>query len=69
MVEVDDNNDGVNNMDADEEFWGSKVPGEDDEPDMGMGAYGHEEEEEELVPVKPKRHGGLFGADVDAVKF
>jgi len=38
------------------------VPGENDEPDMDYG------EEEELVPIKSK-HGGLFGADVDAVKF
>ena len=42
-----------------------KVPGEDDEPDMA--AYGSEEEE--LVPIKPKVHGGLFGADFNAVKF
>ncbi len=39
------------------------VPGEDDEPDMDYG-----NEEEELVPIKPK-HGGLFGADLSSVKF
>lgn len=42
-----------------------KVPGEDDEPDMGN--YG-DEQEEELVPIKPK-HGGLFGADLSSVKY
>ncbi len=42
------------------------VPGEDDEPDMD---YGNEEEEEELVPIKPKAHGGLFGADLSSVKY
>jgi len=41
-----------------------KIPGEDDEPDMGD--YG--EEEEELVPIEPK-HGGLFGADLSNVKY
>ena len=63
MVEVEDNN----NMD-DEEFYGAgKVPGEDDEPDLDP--YGDEEEEEVLVPVKARKHGGLFGADLSSVKF
>ena len=51
MVEVDEDD--------------GRVPGEDDEPDMG---YGAEDEEEELVPIKAK-HGGLFGADISSVKF
>lgn len=55
MVEVDEDDD----HDGD-----NRVPGEDDEPDMGMD-YG---EEEELVPVKPK-HGGLFGSDLSSVKY
>ena len=37
MVEVDEGN----NMDDDEFYGGSKVPGEDDEPDMDP--YGDEE--------------------------
>ena len=41
-----------------------KVPGEDEEPDMGYG-----EEEEELIPIRPKGHGGLFGADLSSVKY
>lgn len=45
-----------------------KVPGEDEEPDMGNAADYGDEEEEELVPVKAK-HGGLFGADLSSVKF
>ena len=66
MVEVADDN----NRDEDEDFWAGKVPGEDDEPDLGMpsggaDAYG---EEEELVPVK-RKHGGLFGADLSSVKY
>ena len=61
MVEVEDNN-----MDDEEFYGGGKVPGEDDEPDMDP--YG-EEEEEVLVPVKPRKHGGLFGADLSSVKF
>lgn len=44
------------------------MPGEDDEPDMGMGMDYGDEEEEELVPVKPK-HGGLFGSDLSSVKY
>lgn len=43
----------------------NRVPGEDDEPDMGGMDYG---DEEELVPVKP-RHAGLFGSDLSAVKY
>eukprot|EP00353_Schmidingerella_taraikaensis_P005381 CAMPEP_0185571468 /NCGR_PEP_ID=MMETSP0434-20130131/3512_1 /TAXON_ID=626734 ORGANISM="Favella taraikaensis, Strain Fe Narragansett Bay" /NCGR_SAMPLE_ID=MMETSP0434 /ASSEMBLY_ACC=CAM_ASM_000379 /LENGTH=50 /DNA_ID=CAMNT_0028186919 /DNA_START=2069 /DNA_END=2221 /DNA_ORIENTATION=+ len=49
-------------VEVDEEDDGGKVPGEDDEPDMGD--YG---EEEELVPIKA--HGGLFGADLGSVKY
>ena len=65
MVEVDEDNDedqiGVaHGGDLDDD----KVPGEDDEPDMG----GYGDEEEELVPIKPK-HGGLFGADINSVKY
>ena len=44
--------------------FADKVPGEDDEPDMGN-SYG----DEELVPMRSKGHGGLFGADIDAVKY
>ena len=40
-----------------------KVPGEDDEPDMGYG----DEDEEILVPLK--NHGGLFGSDLGNVKY
>lgn len=47
---------------GEEEYEEGKVPGEDDEPDMGYG-----DEEEELVPVKS--HGGLFGADLSSVKY
>lgn len=39
-----------------------RVPGEDDEPDMG-----YDDEEEELVPIKS--HGGLFGSDLGNVKY
>jgi len=49
-------------VEVDEEDDGGKVPGEDDEPDMGD--YG---EEEELVPIKA--HGGLFGADIGSLKY
>jgi len=42
-----------------------KVPGEDDEPDMDL----DDEEEEELVPVVSKGHGGLFGADLGSIKY
>lgn len=49
-----------------------KVPGEDDEPDMGAGGhaglFGAVDREEELIPIKPK-HAGLFGADVGNVKY
>ena len=51
-----------------------KVPGEDDEPDMGVGGMGHGglfgsvDKEEELIPIRPK-HGGLFGSDVGNVKY
>ena len=59
-----------------EEDFDNKVPGEDDEPDMGGGHGGlfgavdsrHHQEEEQLIPIKPK-HGGLFGADVANVKY
>lgn len=63
-----------------DDFNGGKIPGEDDEPDFGavMGAlgarvsakdYDDEDEEEELVPIKAKAHGGLFGADLSSVKY
>ena len=49
-----------------------KLPGEDDEPDLGSGGhaglFGAVDHEEELVPIKPK-HAGLFGSDVGNVKY
>jgi len=66
MVEVDEDQ----NDDDDEETaerhvdFDDKIPGEDDEPDMnGVG------QEEQLIPLKPRAHGGLFGADLSSVKF
>ena len=63
MVEVDeDQNEGSGSARRHVDFE-DKVPGEDEEPDMGD--YG----DEELVPVRAKGHGGLFGADLSSVKF
>ena len=42
----------------------NEIPGENDEPDMGNG-----DDEEELVPVKIKGHSGLFGANINSVRF
>ena len=45
----------------------NKIPGEDDEPDMRFAQA--DDFEEVLVPVKPKKHGGLFGCDLGSVKY
>ena len=80
MVEVggddDDQADGAYGRPAaggEVDDFDDKVPGEDDEPDMGGGHGGlfgamDQQQEEELIPIKPK-HGGLFGADVAKVKY
>jgi len=50
---------------GEEEDEEDKVPGEDEEPDMGYG-----DEDEELVPIKSMGgHGGLFGSDLGNVKY
>ena len=54
--EIDDHEDNDN-----------KIPGEDEEPDMQFAQA--DDLQEVLIPVKPKKHGGLFGCDLSSVKY